>query len=90
MENQYKSGLSGRIADIFIKSKLTILLMLVFLAIGVYSTLLIPREEEPQIKIPIADLFISYPGANPKEVESRVVQPLEKMISNIKGVEYVY
>lgn len=90
MENMNQKGLSGRIADVFIKSKLTILLMLVFLAIGVYSTLLIPREEEPQIKIPIADIFVSYPGASPKEVESRVVQPLEKMISNIKGVEYVY
>ncbi|MBK9108761.1 MAG: efflux RND transporter permease subunit [Saprospiraceae bacterium] len=83
-------GISGQIAEVFIKSKLTILLMLVFLAIGIYSTMLIPREEEPQIKIPIADVFVSYPGANPKEVESRVVQPLEKMISNIKGVEYVY
>lgn len=90
MENLQQTGLSGRIADVFIKSKLTILLMFVFMAIGIYSTLLIPREEEPQIKIPIADIFVSYPGANPKEVESRVVQPLEKMISNIKGVEYVY
>ncbi|MBP9210703.1 MAG: efflux RND transporter permease subunit [Saprospiraceae bacterium] len=90
MENQYHTGLSGRIADVFIRSKLTVLLMLVFMAIGIYSTMLIPREEEPQIQIPMADLFISYPGANPREVESRVVQPLEKMISNIKGVEYVY
>lgn len=90
MKPNTNQGISGRIADVFIKSKLTILLMLVFLAIGIYSTMLIPREEEPQIKIPIADLFVSYPGANPKEVESRVVQPLEKMISNIKGVEYVY
>jgi len=90
MEKIHQSGLSGRIADVFIKSKLTILLMFVFMAIGIYSTLLIPREEEPQIKIPIADIYVSYPGANPKEVESRVVQPLEKMISNIKGVEYVY
>lgn len=90
MSQSIQKGISGKIADVFIKSKLTILLMIVFMGIGIYSTLLIPREEEPQIKIPIADLFVSYPGANPKEVESRVVQPLEKMISNIKGVEYVY
>lgn len=90
MSQSIQKGISGKIAEVFIKSKLTVLLMIVFMGIGIYSTLLIPREEEPQIKVPIADLFVSYPGANPKEVESRVVQPLEKMISNIKGVEYVY
>ena len=83
-------GLSGKIAALFLESKLTVLLMIVFLAIGAYSTFLIPREEEPQIQIPIADIYVSYPGANPKEVEKRIAQPLEKMISNIKGVEYVY
>ena len=74
----------------FIGSKLTVLLMIVFMVIGVYSSFLIPREEEPQIDVPIADIFVSYPGASPTEVESRVAKPLEKLISNIKGVEYVY
>ncbi len=90
MSPNINNGISGKIADVFIKSKLTVLLMMVFMAIGVYSTFLIPREEEPQIKIPIADIYLQYPGANPKEVESRVTQPMEKLISNIKGVEYVY
>jgi multidrug efflux pump subunit AcrB len=85
-----KEGLSGNIAKAFIQSKLTILLMIGFLLIGGYSTLLIPREEEPQINVPMADIFLRYPGASPKEVEARVAQPLEKIISNIKGVEYVY
>lgn len=85
-----KEGLSGNIAKAFIQSKLTILLMIAFLLIGGYSTMLIPREEEPQINVPMADIFLRYPGASPKEVEARVSQPLEKMISNIKGVEYVY
>jgi multidrug efflux pump subunit AcrB len=58
--------------------------------IGAYSTYLIPREEEPQIKVPMADIFIGYPGAEPKDVETKVAAPLEKMISNVKGVEYVY
>jgi multidrug efflux pump subunit AcrB len=85
-----KEGLSGNIAKAFIQSKLTILLMIAFLLIGGYSTMLIPREEEPQIDVPMADIFLRYPGASPKEVEARVAQPLEKIISNVKGVEYVY
>ncbi|MCK5815920.1 MAG: efflux RND transporter permease subunit [Flavobacteriaceae bacterium] len=85
-----KEGLAGKIAKSFIGSKLTILLMIVFMIAGVYSSFLIPREEEPQINVPMADIFVGYPGASPTEVESRVVKPLEKLISNIKGVEYVY
>jgi multidrug efflux pump subunit AcrB len=85
-----KEGFAGNIAKAFIQSKLTILLMIAFLLIGGYSTFLIPREEEPQIQVPMADIFIGYPGASPKDVETKVSAPLEKMISNIKGVEYVY
>ena len=85
-----KEGLSGNIAKAFIQSKLTILLMIAFMLIGGYSTLLIPREEEPQIDVPMADIFLRYPGATPREVEARVSQPLEKIISNVKGVEHVY
>ena len=85
-----KEGLAGKIAKSFIGSKLTVLLMIVFMVVGVYSSFLIPREEEPQIDVPIADIFVGYPGASPTEVESRVIKPLEKLISNIKGVEYVY
>jgi multidrug efflux pump subunit AcrB len=85
-----KNGFSGNIAKAFLQSKLTILLMIAFLMIGAYSTYLIPREEEPQIKVPMADIFIGYPGAEPKDVETKVAAPMEKMISNVKGVEYVY
>lgn len=85
-----KEGLAGKIAKLFIDSKLTVLLMIVFIVIGVYSSFLIPREEEPQIDVAMADIFVGYPGASPTEAESRVVKPLEKLISNIKGVEYVY
>jgi len=85
-----QEGISGKIARSFITSKLTILLMVAFLLIGGYSTLLIPREEEPQIEVPMADIFIGFPGASPKEVETKISAPMEKMISNIKGVEYVY
>jgi multidrug efflux pump subunit AcrB len=85
-----EKGLSGNIAKAFLQSKLTILLMIGFLLIGGYSTMLIPREEEPQIQVPMADIFIGYPGASPKEVETKMAAPMEKFISNIKGVEYVY
>ena len=85
-----QEGISGKIANFFINSKLTILLMVALMMIGVYSSFLIPREEEPQINVPMADVMVGYPGASPTEVESRVVKPLEKVISNIKGVEHVH
>ena len=85
-----KEGISGKIASLFIDSKLTILLMIALMSIGIYSSFLIPREEEPQIIVPMADVMVGYPGANPAEVENRVVKPLEKVISNIKGVEHVH
>ncbi|MTI86991.1 MAG: efflux RND transporter permease subunit [Balneolaceae bacterium] len=85
-----KTGIAGTVAQAFIHSKLTPLLMIAFLALGVYGTYLTPREEEPQIDVPMADIFIGYPGASPDEVEQRVAIPLEKVLSNIKGVEYVY
>jgi len=85
-----QEGISGKIANFFINSKLTILLMVALMVIGVYSSFLIPREEEPQINVPMADVMIGYPGATPAEVESRVIKPLEKVLSNIKGVEHLH
>ena len=85
-----QEGISGKIAHFFINSKLTVLLMVGLMIIGVYSSFLIPREEEPQIIVPMADVMVGYPGASPLEVENRVVKPLEKIISNIKGVEHVH
>ncbi|GAB6122130.1 efflux RND transporter permease subunit [Dysgonomonas termitidis] len=85
-----ENGISGKIAGAFIKSKLSILLMLAFMLLGLFSIYFIPREEEPQIEVPMVDVMIGYPGATPQEVESGVIQPIEKIISNIKGVEHVY
>jgi multidrug efflux pump subunit AcrB len=64
--------------------------MIAFLLLGAFSIFLIPREEDPQIKAPMADIMVAYPGATPTEVENRVAIPLEKLVSNVKGVEYVY
>lgn len=85
-----QNGLSGKIASMFLNSKLSILLMVGLMIIGVYSSSLIPREEEPQINVPMADIMVGYPGASPEEVERRVLEPLEKIISNIKGVEHLH
>lgn len=85
-----EKGISGKIASLFLDSKLSLLLMIGLMIIGVYSASLIPREEEPQINVPMVDVLVGYPGASPKEVESRVLEPLEKILSNIKGVEHLH
>ncbi|MCO5248140.1 MAG: efflux RND transporter permease subunit [Chitinophagales bacterium] len=85
-----QNGISGKIAKAFIQSKLTVLLTFAGILLGIYSVYMIPREEDPQIKVPMIDVFIGYPGGTPKEVETKVTAPLEKIISNIKGVEHIY
>ena len=67
-----------------------IALLLFSFELSAQDDLLDLLEEEPQIDVPMADIFVGYPGASPTEVESRVIKPLEQLISNIKGVEYVY
>ena len=85
-----KTGAAGRLARAFIDSKLTPLLIITALLIGLLATYLTPREEEPQIVVPLVDIFVPYPGASAAEVEERVAQPLERIIAEIAGVEYVY
>ncbi len=83
-------GISGKIAKAFIRSKLTPLMVIAALLLGLFAVFVTPREEEPQIVVPMVDVFVSYPGATPKEVEERVTLPMEKLLWEIKGVEYVY
>lgn len=83
-------GISGKIAQAFIQSKLTPLLVIAALLMGIFAVIMTPREEEPQIVVPMIDVFVSYPGASPQEVEQRVTIPMEKLLWEIKGVEYVY
>ncbi len=85
-----KSELAGRLADAFLTSKLTPLLMAGALALGVYTVATIPSEEEPQIVVPLADIYLPLPGATPEEVENRLLIPMENVLSGIEGVEYVY
>ncbi|MGE5236340.1 MAG: efflux RND transporter permease subunit [Acidobacteriota bacterium] len=83
-------GASGRIARAFLESKLTPLLVVFSLLLGGFAIMVTPREEEPQIKVPMIDVFVALPGASAQEVERRVVTPVEKAISEIPNVEYVY
>jgi multidrug efflux pump subunit AcrB len=83
-------GIAGRVAGAFINSRLTPLIIVASLALGVGAVLLIPREEEPQIVVPMLDVTTAMPGASPAEVEQRVSIPIEKLLRELPGVEYVY
>ena len=83
-------GPAGRMAAAFINSKLTPLVIIGSVLLGLFATLLLPREEEPQIKVPMIDVLVTMPGASAEEVENTVTRPMEKLLWEIQGVEYVY
>lgn len=83
-------GFAGRVAAAFIESKLTQLVVVAALLLGALAVVATPREEEPQIVVPMADVFVEMPGASVEEMEARVTLPMEKKIGEIPGVEYVY
>jgi len=83
-------SLTARIVEIFITSKLSILLLLASLVAGVVALVATPREEEPQIVVPFADVFVQFPGASAEETENLVATPLESRLWEIDGVETVY
>jgi multidrug efflux pump subunit AcrB len=84
------TGIAGRIAGAFIDSKLTPLFIGASLLTGLFSIISLPREEEPQIIVPMIDVFVGMPGAGVAEVEERVTRPMEKLLWEIPGVEYIY
>ena len=83
-------GFAGKVAKSFIDSKLTPILVVAFLLLGAFAITLTPREEEPQIVVPMMDVMVSYPGATAAEVENVVTKPMEQLLWEIPGVEYVY
>jgi multidrug efflux pump subunit AcrB len=83
-------GIAGRLAHSFLNSKLTPLFIAASLALGIFAVAIIPREEEPQILVPMLDITTAMPGASPGEVEERVTLPIENLVHQISGVEYVY
>jgi len=85
-----KRGLAGKIAHGFIDSPLTPLVIVAALFLGLFSIWQTPREEEPQIVVPMLDVFVNMPGASAQEVEQRVTIPMERLLQEIPGVEYLY
>ena len=85
-----KMGTAGKIAHFFIDSKLTPLVIIASILLGIAAVIALPREEEPQIIVPMIDIFVKMPGAGAKEVETRVTNPMEKLLWEVPGVEYVY
>jgi multidrug efflux pump subunit AcrB len=86
----HQVGLAGRLAHGFLRSKLTPLIVVASIALGVAAVLLTPREEEPQIIVPVVDVLVPLPGATAREVESQLTTPLERRLWGIPGVEYLY
>ena len=83
-------GFAGRLASLFIDFKLTPIAIIASLILGLFAVLMLPREEEPQIKVPMVDIMVGMPGASSHEVENLVTRPMEKLLWEIPGVEYLY
>jgi multidrug efflux pump subunit AcrB len=83
-------GLAGALARAFIGSKLTPLIVLASVLLGAFAVVRLPREEEPQIVVPMIDVLVAMPGASAREVEERVTKPMEKLLWELPGVEYIY
>jgi multidrug efflux pump subunit AcrB len=90
MNGPRRLGPAGRFANAWIASKLTPLIITAALLIGAFAVWKLPREEEPQIIVPMIDVFVQMPGASAHEVEERVTKPMEKLLWEIPGVEYIY
>ncbi|NLZ17651.1 MAG: efflux RND transporter permease subunit [Desulfobulbaceae bacterium] len=85
-----RSGMAGWLAASFVTSKLTMLGLIGSLLLGLLALVLLPREEEPQIKVPMIDVLVSMPGAGPEEIANRVAIPMEKLLYELPEVEYIY
>ncbi len=83
-------GIAGRISRIFLESQLTPLIALVAFLLGIFAVLVTPREEEPQINVTMANVFIPFPGASARDVEVLVATPAEQVVAQISGIEHVY
>lgn len=90
MSDKPEIGLAGKVARAFIGSKLTPLIIIASILLGLGAVVMLPREEEPQIIVPMIDVFVQMPGASAREIETRVTQPMEKLLWEVPGVEYVY
>ena len=85
-----KAGIAGNMARAFIHSPLSPLLYVAMLALGLLGLISTPRQEDPQISVPMVDIFFQYPGASARQVAHLAVDPLQRMMSEIPGVKHVY
>ncbi len=83
-------GIAGWLARTFIDSKLTPLVVIASVLLGFFAVVMLPREEEPQIKVPMIDVLVFMPGFTAREVEERATRPMEKLLWEISGAEYLY
>ena len=83
-------GFAGRLADSFIHSPLSPLLFVAMMLVGIYGLYATPRQEDPQISVPMIDIMLQMPGASSQEISRLVVSPLERLVSEIHGVKHVY
>jgi multidrug efflux pump subunit AcrB len=88
--SETRKGILIRIVETFLSSQLPVMLVIISLCLGAFSIYITPKEEEPQIVVPMADVYVSAPGASPEEIEKLVTTPLEQILWEIDGVEYVY
>lgn len=90
MIGEHELGFAGGIAKVFINSPVTPMLLVATLLIGIMGLIFTPRQEDPQISVPMIDIFVSYPGTSAEQVESLVTDPLERLMDEIPGVRHVY
>jgi multidrug efflux pump subunit AcrB len=83
-------GLAGNMARVFIDSPLSPLLLLASLFIGLMGLIFTPRQEDPEISVPMVDIYVSYPGVSSAQVASLAIQPLERMMSELTGIKHIY
>lgn len=83
-------GLAGKLTKSFITSPLSVILFFAMLGAGIIGLISTPRQEDPQISVPMVDVFVAYPGASSKEVANIIVKPLERLMSHILGVKHIY
>ena len=83
-------GISGRVARYFLDSRLTPLIAVLVLVLGLFAVLATPREEEPQVDVTMANVLIPFPGASAADVETLVATPVEQVISQMPGLEHVF
>ena len=85
-----RMGIAGRVAKTFLHSRLTPLLIIASVGLGVLSLFTLPREEEPQIQVPMVDILLAWPGQPVEQVERQLTTPVERHLWQIPGIEYIY